>query len=335
LGRRYIDIGDDAKWCGAQRKDLKTVSLTPASMANQGPAKIQNKPNEPRGMFNVLGLWPRSPAKSRYGPWELTPFPDSVSPLPTRAAPDWTLVSDEALRTEALSRLRWIDMAPRLFQAPSNALPKVDRAPWRAIVSPHSGEGEPATQAARAVQSSEGARPGPGCVLDHNYSPLDCLDEATRGAVLHRWGPLKPAELARFFDGGHGSAHRVACDAACGALVGLAVADALGAHLEFLPVVDTEERAKKTGAYFDRSTSQMVGAENCFLLKPGQWTDDTAMALCLADSLLWSATRRAAASASGAKASSERGERSDEGAFDGSDLRSRFYNWWERGMNNA
>ena len=58
-----------------------------------------------------------------------------------------------------------------------------------------------------------------------------------------------------------------------GALVGLAVGDALGTTNEFQP----------TGSF--EPITDMVGG-GVFDLEPGQWTDDTSMALCLADSLL-------------------------------------------------
>ncbi|WP_018185185.1 ADP-ribosylglycohydrolase family protein [Kaistia granuli] len=58
-----------------------------------------------------------------------------------------------------------------------------------------------------------------------------------------------------------------------GALVGLAVGDAVGTTLEFEP--------KPAFARL----SDMIGG-GPFGLQPGQWTDDTAMALALADSLL-------------------------------------------------
>lgn len=61
--------------------------------------------------------------------------------------------------------------------------------------------------------------------------------------------------------------------AAKGCLLGLAIGDALGTTLEFAPR-DTY-----------RPLTDMVGG-GPFKLKPGQWTDDTSMALCLADSLL-------------------------------------------------
>ena len=62
-------------------------------------------------------------------------------------------------------------------------------------------------------------------------------------------------------------------DRAIGALVGLAVGDAVGTTLEFTAKPDFA------------SLSDMVGG-GPFQLAPGQWTDDTAMALALAESLL-------------------------------------------------
>jgi ADP-ribosylglycohydrolase len=58
-----------------------------------------------------------------------------------------------------------------------------------------------------------------------------------------------------------------------GCLVGLAVGDALGTTLEF-----------KAPGSFDPLTDLVGGGP--FHLKPGQWTDDTSMALCLAESLI-------------------------------------------------
>lgn len=58
-----------------------------------------------------------------------------------------------------------------------------------------------------------------------------------------------------------------------GALVGLAIGDALGTTLEFIP------------KHAVNPISDICGG-GPFNLKAGQWTDDTSMALCLADSLL-------------------------------------------------
>ena len=58
-----------------------------------------------------------------------------------------------------------------------------------------------------------------------------------------------------------------------GCLAGLAVGDAVGTTLEFHPL----------GSF--RPLDDMVGG-GPFRLKPGEWTDDTSMALCLASSLI-------------------------------------------------
>jgi ADP-ribosyl-[dinitrogen reductase] hydrolase len=58
-----------------------------------------------------------------------------------------------------------------------------------------------------------------------------------------------------------------------GALIGLAAGDALGTTLEF----------QEPGSF--KPITNMVGG-GPFRLKPGEWTDDTSMALCLAESLV-------------------------------------------------
>jgi ADP-ribosyl-[dinitrogen reductase] hydrolase len=58
-----------------------------------------------------------------------------------------------------------------------------------------------------------------------------------------------------------------------GALLGLAAGDALGTTLEFKPL----------GTF--APLADMIGGGQ-FHLKPGEWTDDTSMALCLAESLI-------------------------------------------------
>lgn len=83
-------------------------------------------------------------------------------------------------------------------------------------------------------------------------------------------------------------------DRAVGALLGLAVGDAIGTTLEFRPRDSYEPMV------------DMVGG-GPFGLKPGEWTDDTAMALALADSL------------SGAE------------FLDEHDLMKRFVAWWREG----
>lgn len=79
-----------------------------------------------------------------------------------------------------------------------------------------------------------------------------------------------------------------------GCLLGLACGDAVGTTVEFQP------RDSFT------PVTDMVGG-GPFSLKPGQWTDDTSMALCLAESLL-----------------QKRG-------FDAADQMGRYLNWWHWG----
>ena len=79
-----------------------------------------------------------------------------------------------------------------------------------------------------------------------------------------------------------------------GCLLGLAVGDALGTTLEFQP----------PGSF--KPVSDMTGG-GPFHLKPGQWTDDTSMALCLAESL------------------------AECGGFDPSDQMRRYVRWYHEG----
>ena len=87
-------------------------------------------------------------------------------------------------------------------------------------------------------------------------------------------------------------------DRAKGALIGLALGDALGTTLEFSRR-DTEP-----------PVTDIVGG-GPFGLAAGEWTDDTSMALCLADSLL------------------------AVGGLDARDLIERFCRWYEQGYNSV
>lgn len=89
-----------------------------------------------------------------------------------------------------------------------------------------------------------------------------------------------------------------AANRAIGCLLGLAVGDAVGTTLEF--------SARDIG----EPLTDMVGG-GPFDLEPGQWTDDTSMALCLADSLIAC------------------------GDLDQRDLMTRFVGWFRNGENSA
>ncbi|KAK3243471.1 hypothetical protein CYMTET_34268 [Cymbomonas tetramitiformis] len=95
-------------------------------------------------------------------------------------------------------------------------------------------------------------------------------------------------------------------DRAMGSMVGLAVGDACGAPLEFLPAAD------KPGDHsFNIQDNIYTKEKNSFYLERGQWTDDSSMALCMADSLIC------------------------HRELNCSDIRKRFWNWWNCGYNNA
>lgn len=83
-----------------------------------------------------------------------------------------------------------------------------------------------------------------------------------------------------------------------GCLLGLACGDAVGTTVEFKP----------RGSFPD--VTDMLGG-GPFKLQPGQWTDDTSMALCLGESLL----------------------RKD--GFDPADQMGRYLNWWQWGYLSA
>lgn len=85
---------------------------------------------------------------------------------------------------------------------------------------------------------------------------------------------------------------------ATGAFVGLAVGDALGTTLEF------------SGRDQYPLHTEMVGG-GPFGLQAGEWTDDTSMALCLADSLF------------------------AKGKFDAKDSMDRYLRWWREGENSS
>eukprot|EP00439_Symbiodinium_sp_Y106_P029463 s5491_g3.t1 len=113
------------------------------------------------------------------------------------------------------------------------------------------------------------------------------------------------------------------CGAAMASMLGLAIGDAVGAPLEFLPV--NQLLPDHLGGYSDARRPcvlppglkeygdklQYRNPYNKFQLLPGQWTDDTSMALCLADSLLVSQ------------------------GYNGADVRVRWHMWWFQGYCNA
>jgi ADP-ribosylglycohydrolase len=83
-----------------------------------------------------------------------------------------------------------------------------------------------------------------------------------------------------------------------GSMMGLAVGDALGTTVEFMP----------PGTF--APLSDIVGG-GPFGLNPGEWTDDTSMALCLAESLV------------------------ERGGFDAADQMRRYLRWYREGYHSS
>jgi ADP-ribosyl-[dinitrogen reductase] hydrolase len=143
-----------------------------------------------------------------------------------------------------------------------------------------------------------------GCWLqEHGRTP-----DAALGEVSAKWRTVKkssghPAspETPEQVDWVKTWTHRrtsvqklMLCDRYHGALLGLAVGDVLGTTLEF-----------KTPGTFKPITDMIGGGP--FGLQPGEWTDDTSMALCLAESLI------------------------EKRGFDPKDQMDRYCRWWREG----
>jgi len=69
-------------------------------------------------------------------------------------------------------------------------------------------------------------------------------------------------------------------DGAIGCIVGMAIADAMGQRCEHKAFMYSGNKGR------DRLRDMGHDPDGRFMLKPGQWTDETSLALCLADSLL-------------------------------------------------
>lgn len=140
-----------------------------------------------------------------------------------------------------------------------------------------------------------------GCDALAAYSILGALPEtvAAGDEALLR---VRSAALS----GGGDPATR-SLDRSLGCVLGNTVGDALGAPLEFSPLRygSTELRGMCQDDLWKKA------GYNSFRLKPGQWTDDAAMGLCIVDSLICC------------------------NGLDACDLRHRFHAWNKHGYNNA
>ena len=111
---------------------------------------------------------------------------------------------------------------------------------------------------------------------------IETSDQERHLQTVERIAPIQSSSPASFGD------------KCLGALIGLAVGDAIGTTVEF-----------KSRDTYPKLTNMIGGGP--FKLQPGEWTDDTAMALALTDSLI------------------------QQGQLDQTDLMQRFVAWWRQG----
>jgi ADP-ribosyl-[dinitrogen reductase] hydrolase len=139
-------------------------------------------------------------------------------------------------------------------------------------------------------------------LVELGMDPRDAVDAVRRvrlGAIETREQTLYVLGCRRVVDepGAQSMSSSPIIDRALGCLLGLAVGDAIGTTLEFSA---RDSRPPLT---------DMIGG-GPFQLRPGEWTDDTSMALCLADSLI------------------------ARDGLDQRDLMERFVRWWRHGENS-
>ena len=158
------------------------------------------------------------------------------------------------------------------------------RAGFDILIHCKGGLGRAGTVAARLLVEL-GARPDHAIGLVREARP-HAIENGAQESHVKRSAPLGPAVPSRSAD--------AVRDRALGAFLGLAVGDAVGTTLEFR---ERDEASR---------LEDMVGG-GPFNLAPGNWTDDTAMALALAESL------------------------AARGTLDCRDLMDRFVSWWRNG----
>eukprot|EP01096_Ripella_sp_DP13-Kostka_P005128 TRINITY_DN177_c0_g1_i1.p1 TRINITY_DN177_c0_g1~~TRINITY_DN177_c0_g1_i1.p1 ORF type:complete len:427 (-),score=133.25 TRINITY_DN177_c0_g1_i1:391-1548(-) len=125
-----------------------------------------------------------------------------------------------------------------------------------------------------------------------------------RFSVLNPEDPDKEVIQRKIFEEGFDD---IKMDRAVGSVLGMPLGDSLGAPMEFSAIRYGSDELQDMG----QEDIWKGKRYNHFGLRPGQWTDDASMGLCIADSLLVN-----------------RG-------FNPLDLRLRFYNWVHLGYNNA
>jgi len=148
----------------------------------------------------------------------------------------------------------------------------------------HAGTGSPQTEKQRDMVAMWFMEEDPDIQALVLEMKMDSSEEVSTSAIRAAWPLIAP--------GAHVTMERR--DRMRGALIGLAVGDAVGTTVEFA----------SPGSFVP--VTDMIGG-GPFGLPAGAWTDDTSMALCLAESLLSCNT------------------------FDAKDQMERYVRWWEDG----
>lgn len=188
-------------------------------------------------------------------------------------------IVDANIPTDAFEK-NWAVAGPKLRSVLTNG--------GRVLVHCKGGLGRSGTIAARLLVEC-GVLPGPAIALIRQHRP-GAIENNAQEDYVRKLTP-KPVHAVHI-------TNSPAEDRAVGCLVGLALGDALGTTLEF-SIRDSQP-----------AVTDLIGG-GPFGLKPGEWTDDTSMALCLADSLL------------------------ERGHLDSQDLMERFRNWRDKGHNSV
>ena len=146
------------------------------------------------------------------------------------------------------------------------------RKKYKSIIHEHVKSIEANSLEAEIVRAGQISKvpyaPAPTCIEYSIFHPDEAKKCKTREAVLDFYN----SEYSKYWS----------MDRAFGCIYGMAIGDSWGHLVEFVPAqYDRVIIDALTNANF-----KAKGILNKFQLKPGQFTDDTSMGLCLADTLL-------------------------------------------------
>mmetsp|Transcript_22648 Transcript_22648/g.25500 ORF Transcript_22648/g.25500 Transcript_22648/m.25500 type:complete len:450 (+) Transcript_22648:87-1436(+) len=167
------------------------------------------------------------------------------------------------------------------------------------------------------VQNKVSEEPGRSIDVSYTLKAIEKYLQKDQCDALLNWSIFPLEETQTFavpeqvmeFHCDPGNIFDVKFSRAVGCMLGLAIGDSWGHLFEFTPFADSSYFFKELTAFNLECWDKCSKYGNKFRLQPGQWTDDTSMALCMADSLLI------------------------HGKPDYVDMRARFVMWWSLGYN--